>query len=206
MHRLHPDDQPIRVLINLLALEGRDRGIIFLPGHRATGRDINSLAREGKGVVSIALAPAGTPKPFYAISVPMAAVTEPRRHTRMRLEWLMADPSVVTDDLVACRERIYEKPGFVAEMRKILCLQEEAPRRRNLMTEERLRGINRPTLVLWTTKDPTAAPEVGERIAGWLPNGRYALMQNCGHWPQYEDADTYNRLSLEFLLADQKGA
>jgi 2-hydroxy-6-oxonona-2,4-dienedioate hydrolase len=25
-------------------------------------------------------------------------------------------------------------------------------------------------------------------------------MPGCGHWPQYEDAKTFNRLHLDFLL------
>jgi 2-hydroxy-6-oxonona-2,4-dienedioate hydrolase len=68
------------------------------------------------------------------------------------------------------------------------------------MDAERVSGIEAPTLVIWTTRDPTAAPEVGERIAEAIPRGRYALMTDCGHWPQFEDPDTFNRLHIEFLL------
>jgi 2-hydroxy-6-oxonona-2,4-dienedioate hydrolase len=25
-------------------------------------------------------------------------------------------------------------------------------------------------------------------------------MENCGHWPQYEDTETFNRIHLDFLL------
>ena len=40
------------------------------------------------------------------------------------------------------------------------------------------------------------------RASGYVPitNARYALMENCGHWPQFEDAATFNRLHLDFLL------
>ncbi|MBY0509168.1 MAG: alpha/beta hydrolase [Rhodospirillaceae bacterium] len=130
----------------------------------------------------------------------MAAVEDPARFTRARLEWLMADPGQVTDDLVACRQRIYEQPSMREAMPKILCLQEEIPRRRNLMTEDKMSKITAPTLVLWTTKDPTASPEIGRKIAGWIPNSKFVVMENCGHWPQYEDPLTYNRISLDFLL------
>jgi 2-hydroxy-6-oxonona-2,4-dienedioate hydrolase len=57
-----------------------------------------------------------------------------------------------------------------------------------------------PTLVLWTTHDPTAPPEAGKQVAGWIPNSRFVLMQNCGHWPQFENPDTFNRIHLDFLL------
>lgn len=133
----------------------------------------------------------------------LAAAREPRRHTRGRLEWLMADPSAVTDDLVECRTRIYELPEAERAVRNGLVLYEEKTRRNFLMTDERLAKVQAETLVVWTTRDPTAAPEVGERIARAIPNGRYALMQACGHWPQWEDAETFNRLHLDFLLGRQ---
>lgn len=133
----------------------------------------------------------------------MAAIDDPARFTRPRLEWLMADPTVVTDDLVACRERIYSTPEMRAAMPVILNLQREEPRRRNLMTPENMGKITCPTLVLWTTKDPTASTDVGREIASWVPGAEFAVMENCGHWPQYEDPATFNRISLNFLLQDR---
>lgn len=130
----------------------------------------------------------------------LAAVREPRKYTRGRLEWLMADPSRVNDDLVECRTRIYEQPGAVDAVRRGLVLYEPESRRRFLMTDEKLARIRAPSLVIWTTKDPTAAPEVGERIARAIPDCRYRLLQNCGHWPQWEAADEFNRIHLDFLL------
>lgn len=129
----------------------------------------------------------------------LAAVENPATHTRPRLEWLMADPSVVTDDLVACRQRIYEQPEMKAAIEHILCLQVEEPRRRNLMTEENMSKIKAPTLVIWTTKDPTASTDVGRMIASWIPGSQFVIMDNCGHWPQYEKPEEYNRICLSFL-------
>jgi 2-hydroxy-6-oxonona-2,4-dienedioate hydrolase len=134
----------------------------------------------------------------------MAAVNDPAHFTRPRLEWLMADPSVVTDDLVACRERIYSNPAMQRAMPAILNLQREEPRRRNLMTAENMGRIRAPTMVLWTTKDPTASTDVGREIASWVPGAEFAVMENCGHWPQYEDPETFNRISLDFLLRDRE--
>lgn len=130
----------------------------------------------------------------------LAAVAEPRRHTRSRLEWLMADPALVNDDLVECRTRIYEQPGMVDAVRRGLVLYEPETRARDLMTAEKFARIRAPSIVIWTTRDPTAAPEVGERIAKSIPDARYVLMQNCGHWPQWEAAAEFNRIHLQFLL------
>lgn len=130
----------------------------------------------------------------------MAAVTTPTWDTvKARLEWLMADPTTVSDDLIACRQAIYQAPGMLEAMPHILCLQEPEIRQRNNLTDDEWRAIKAPTLVLWTDKDPTAAVAVGERITSLIPNAEFALMTGCGHWPQFEDPETFNALHLRFL-------
>lgn len=132
----------------------------------------------------------------------MAAVSNPTWETvQARLAWLMADPSTVTDDLVACRQAIYRAPGMAAAMPHILCLQEPEIRARNNLSEAEWSAIRAPTLVLWTDKDPTAAAEVGQRIARLIPGAEFTMMERCGHWPQFEDAPRFNELHLKFLLA-----
>lgn len=132
----------------------------------------------------------------------MAAVEQPTWQTvRTRLEWLMADPASVTDELVACRQAVYQVPGMREAMPNILCLQEPEIRARNNLSDAEWAAISAPTLVLWTDHDPTAGVAVGEKIAGLIPGARFALMRHCGHWPQFEDAATFNRIHLEFLGA-----
>lgn len=131
----------------------------------------------------------------------MAAASDPTWETvKARLEWLMADPATVTDDLVACRQAIYQQPGMRDAMERVMCLQEMEIRRRNNLTDEDWAAIRTETLVLWTDKDPTAAVNVGEKLARLIPNSRFALMTDCGHWPQFEDPTTFNKLHLDFLL------
>ena len=118
---------------------------------------------------------------------------------KARLEWLMADKAVVTDDLVATRQAIYASAGFGQAMRNALVLQEMDVRRRNLLADADWSRIAAPTLVLWTTHDPTNPVNEGHRIASLIPGASFAVMEHCGHWPQFEDADTFNRIHLAFL-------
>ena len=120
---------------------------------------------------------------------------------RARLAWLMADPAAVTDDLIACRQAVYQQPGFARALENILVLQEPDIRARNNLSDAEWSAIKAPTLVVWTSHDPTAPESLGRRLAGLIPNARFALMQDCGHWPQYEDPDTFNPLHIDFLLA-----
>jgi 2-hydroxy-6-oxonona-2,4-dienedioate hydrolase len=132
----------------------------------------------------------------------LAAVESPEWETvKKRIEFLMADPASVTDDLIAVRLAIYQQHGALENMRRILCLQDPDIRRRNNLTVEEWNAIAAPALVVWTTHDPTAPASVGEHIASMIPGARYTLMENCGHWPQFEDAPHFNRIHLDFLRA-----
>ena len=119
---------------------------------------------------------------------------------KARLEWLMADKSMVTDDLVATRQAIYARPGMPENMRHLMVLQDMHTRQRNLMRPEDYARIKAPTLVLWTSHDPSADVSEGRRIASMIPGAWFEVMQDCGHWPQFEDPITFNRLHLDFLL------
>jgi 2-hydroxy-6-oxonona-2,4-dienedioate hydrolase len=122
-----------------------------------------------------------------------------RTAVRKRLEFLMLDPSVVTEDLVESRLAVYRTPGMLAAMEGIMCLQDMEIRLRNLLTQEELAKIVATTLVLWTTHDPTASVEVGQRLAAMVAGSEFVVMDRCGHWPQYEDPETFNRIHIEFL-------
>ncbi|WP_040800940.1 alpha/beta fold hydrolase [Nocardia higoensis] len=135
------------------------------------------------------------------ITLSMAAAAEPTWETvQARIKWLMADKSKGYDDIVASRQRIYRQPDFVDAMRDIMALQDPQIRARNLLGPEDYGRITAPTLVLWTSDDPTADVTEGRRIASMIPGARFELMTGCGHWPQYEDAKTFDALHLDFLL------
>jgi 2-hydroxy-6-oxonona-2,4-dienedioate hydrolase len=135
------------------------------------------------------------------IALSMAAAENPTWETvQARIKWLMADKSKNYDDLVASRQRVYRQPGFVDAMRDIMALQDPEIRARNLLGPAEYGAITAPTLVLWTSHDPTADVTEGRRMASMIPGARFEVMEGCGHWPQYEDAKTFNRLHLDFLL------
>ena len=85
-------------------------------------------------------------------------------------------------------------------MRDIMALQDPEIRARNLLKARDYGAIAAPTLVVWTSDDPTADVAEGRRIASMIPGARFEVMAGCGHWPQYEDPKTFDRLHLDFLL------
>lgn len=118
---------------------------------------------------------------------------------RARLEFLMCDKAMVSDDLIETRRAIYAQPGFAGTMERIMCLQDMEIRRPNMITEAQYASITAPTLVVWTSHDPTATPEEGRQIAEMISGARYVVMNQCGHWPQFEDAEQFNALHIAFL-------
>ena len=87
-----------------------------------------------------------------------------------------------------------------------MALQDPETRKRNMITDDDLRSVHAEALVVWTTKDPSGPVDEGKRIASLIPNARLAVIENCGHWPQYEDAATFNRIHLDFLLGRDNAA
>ena len=129
------------------------------------------------------------------------AVEDPSwERVRARLEWLMFDNSDVHDDLVACRQAIYSAPEMAAGIDRILCLHTIEARKKFAVTPEQWGSVTAPTLVLWTSHDPTAKIDVGEDLAALIPGAKFVVMRDCGHWPQFEDPETFNRIHIEFLL------
>jgi len=125
---------------------------------------------------------------------------------KARVEWLMKDKADATPDLIACRQAIYAQPGFKQAMAHAIVLQDMEIRTRNLMRAEDYGRIQAPTLVLWTSDDPTADVSEGRRIASMIPASNFVVMEGCGHWPQWEDVATFNRLHLNFLLGRELSA
>jgi 2-hydroxy-6-oxonona-2,4-dienedioate hydrolase len=136
---------------------------------------------------------------IYSLSI--AAAEDPSwERVKARLEWLMADPSMVTDDLIKTRQAIFQQDDWLAACKANMALQDPEIRRRNMLTDDALAAITAPALVLWTTKDPSGPVDEAARIASIIPGARLAVMDNCGHWPQYEDPETFDRIHLDFLL------
>lgn len=201
------------------AYEIRDYGAHVLATMRALGRDRARISGESLGgwvatwlavhhpetVERLALNTAGGwtahPEVMDRLKrLSMEAATNPTwENIRTRLEFLMFDKGLVGDDLIETRRAIYAQPGFPAAMRRILCLQEMDVRRANMISEAQYRSIAAPTLVVWTSHDPTATPEEGAQIAGMIPGAQYVVMNECGHWPQYENAELFNRLHVAFM-------
>lgn len=122
-----------------------------------------------------------------------------RNEVRARLAFLMQDKSQVTEELVDVRQHIYAMPDFRANIERMLDVQVPDIRRRIRITDEELQQTKHESLVLWTVHDPTAPTTVADRMAELLPNSKKVILDGAGHWPQWEIADAFNRVHVDFL-------
>ncbi len=63
----------------------------------------------------------------------------------------------------------------------------------------RLGEIKAQTLVVWGRDDRFVPMDIGLRLIWGIPNAQLHIFNQCGHWAQWEHADTFNRMVLDFL-------
>jgi pimeloyl-ACP methyl ester carboxylesterase len=120
---------------------------------------------------------------------------------RRRLHLLFHDPARCPEELVRIRYALYSTPEARAVTAKLhhLLPYDSADRVAFSLTPERLRALTMPVLYLWGEFNPGGSVASGKRAAAETPRGEFALIDGVGHWPQFEGAHEFNRLSLDFL-------
>jgi 2-hydroxy-6-oxonona-2,4-dienedioate hydrolase len=131
----------------------------------------------------------------------MAAVLDPSDETvRRRVEFLFHHKEMVTDELVGLRQAVYRRPGFVQAIRNTLVLQDPEIRKDFAWDPSWVGKIHTPTLLLWTDHDPTGGLDEAAMLLDWLPDARLHVIEDAGHWPQWEKPPEYLRAHRDFLL------
>lgn len=117
---------------------------------------------------------------------------------RKRLEWLMPLGGV-TDELVELRRNLWSIP----ETREALLEYYDRLFRPDIVdcywTEDQIRTISIPALVLWTDKNPIHGPDAADRLEAIIPGARKHIMEGCAHWPQWERPEEHDRVVIDFL-------
>ena len=54
-------------------------------------------------------------------------------------------------------------------------------------------------MLFWGADDEIIPVRHAHRAAQMIPNAELHVFEDCGHWPQMERAEEFNRLMLEFL-------
>ena len=63
----------------------------------------------------------------------------------------------------------------------------------------RLSEITNETLIVWGRDDRFVPMDIGLRLLNGIPRSELHIFNRCGHWVQWEYADKFNRMVLDFL-------
>lgn len=136
------------------------------------------------------------PMPLEGIKLLQKTFINPTiENLRQMVEVFIYDRTKITDELVEQRfqammvnDGIHLK-NWVRSMKKA-ALQDLSPR---------FPQITAQTLCTWGRDDRFLALDTGLRLVYGIPDSRLHIFSQCGHWAQWEKADEFNRLVLDFL-------
>ena len=62
-----------------------------------------------------------------------------------------------------------------------------------------LAELDIPILIIWGRKDAAILLRSGQEINRLLEDSRFVILEDAGHLPNFEQAEKFNRLVIEFL-------
>jgi 4,5:9,10-diseco-3-hydroxy-5,9,17-trioxoandrosta-1(10),2-diene-4-oate hydrolase len=118
--------------------------------------------------------------------------------------YLVYEGSCVPDSLIDTRYAASVDPEVVADPPLRRPSGPTALRtlwRMDLTRDKRLKHLQTPTLVLWGRDDKVNRPSGGPMLANLMPNAELVMTSRTGHWMQWERAELFNRMAIDFLSA-----
>jgi len=112
---------------------------------------------------------------------------------------LIAEEGNRLPDLIGLRQAVYQRDDTRETIDHLLILQDAAARDRNLIPEEKWRGITAPVMIVASGRDHGVYQETATSIAGLIPNSEVFEMADVRHWPHFEDPESFNPAAVAFL-------
>lgn len=119
-------------------------------------------------------------------------------NVRKRMEWLVASPERMTDEMVEIRLRLYSFPEIYESMQKVYRIGRPWTRKMRF-TEDDVQSFKPEALVFWTEHNPGQAPDFGEYCANLVPGASFYNMADAAHWPQWEKPEEHDQVLIEFI-------
>lgn len=117
-------------------------------------------------------------------------------------KYLVYDGASIPDELIDLRYAASIDPEVVADpplRRPSGPMALRTLWRMDLTRDTRLGRLQTPTLVLWGRDDKVNRPAGGPMLVNLIPNAELVMTSRTGHWMQWERAELFNRLVLDFL-------
>jgi len=194
-----------RALKGLLDVLGLDKVHIVgnsMGGHSAVAFALANPARVGR----LVLMGGGTggpslfqPMPLEGIKLLQAVYRDPTIDSlKKMLNVFMYDAGKLTDALIQERlDNMLSRRDHLENFVKSLA----ANPRQFPDVSPRLGEIAAPALVIWGRDDRFVPLDIGLRLLWGMQDAQLHVLNRCGHWAQWEHAETFNRMVLDFLAA-----
>ncbi|MEX3967856.1 alpha/beta fold hydrolase [Paraburkholderia sp. EG286B] len=137
------------------------------------------------------------PMPTEGIKLLNQAYREPTLdNVKRMMDVFVYDTSALTDELLQLRvDNMLARRDHLENWVKSLAAN---PKPFNDYST-RLPEVTAPTLLIWGRDDRFVPFDSGLRLLAGLPNVELHVFSRCGHWAQWEHADKFNRIVLDFL-------
>lgn len=137
------------------------------------------------------------PMPTEGIKLLQSVYRHPsQENVQKMMDIFVYDPKDLTPELIVGRlENILINQEHLKNFIKSLELN---PRQFPDVTEC-LSSISAPTLIIWGRNDRFVPMDLGLRLLANIPNSELHIFNNCGHWVQWEYADRFNALVLDYM-------
>lgn len=169
-------------------------------GHSAVAFALNFPQRLGR----LILMGGGTggpsqfvPMPTEGIKLIQALYREPSFDNLKRmLDVFVFDASSLTPDLIQARlDNLLARRDHLENFVKSAQLNP----RQFPDFGPRLAEVRAKTLVIWGRDDRFVPMDIGLRLIWGIPDAQLHVFNRCGHWAQWEHAETFNRMVQDFL-------
>lgn len=112
------------------------------------------------------------------------------------LDYFAVNPSIITDELVRIR---YQASLETFDAYRAMFLDPRHKGNELGITEEQVRSIRTPSLLIHGREDKVVPPEVSWTMLHLLQDADLHVFARCGHWTQIERAAEFNELVADFL-------
>ena len=122
-----------------------------------------------------------------------------RDETREFFRILFHNKNLVTDRMVDEQLAMRLRSAFT-----ITKIQEAGEKGLGAVSEAEVQNVRAPTLILWGKYDELANPAGADRLEHAIAGSKKVIIDDCGHMPQLEKADVFNRVVRDFLIGDAR--
>jgi 2-hydroxy-6-oxonona-2,4-dienedioate hydrolase len=138
-----------------------------------------------------------TPLPMEGIKLLFGVYREPTlENLKKMLDVFVYDSSALTEELINLRlQSILAKPEHLKNFLKSVDLSKF---QMGDFTDN-LPNIKAKTLITWGRDDRFVPIDWSLKLLNGIPDSRLHVFSRCGHWAQWEHADEFNRLVIDFL-------